>query len=293
MKTSRPFDKRRVLALMVLLLSAVGAGLAIQLFVPDAPEAIRGFEKERVTLFQSDIVIESDGRLVVSELIKVVSAGQRMKHGVIRVLPRQPKGRGTVLSLQYEAQSVELDGIQLQAPAPISTNSVWQLFVGQENLPLEPGSYTFGARYVVRGVPEISDLDEGITGSSGAWPTIVDRAEVSVRLPRYLDPATVQVKAWIGRIDEDDELAQKRRELSDRSNFTTTRVEAPQGEEGVLAIVQTNRALSAGEQLLYQIFWPAGFLRIEKAEVRAPDSEGNDLSQDELPPGESGTGPID
>ncbi len=61
---------------------------ALLLAVPVAAQ-----ERERIVEFRSDVVVETDGALTVTETIRVVVAGRQIKRGIIRDFPTRYSGK--------------------------------------------------------------------------------------------------------------------------------------------------------------------------------------------------------
>jgi hypothetical protein len=58
-----------------------------------ATGSVSAQERERILEFRSDVVVETDGALTVTETIRVVVAGRQIKRGIIRDFPTRYSGK--------------------------------------------------------------------------------------------------------------------------------------------------------------------------------------------------------
>ncbi len=79
-----------------LLFALLLAALPVQ-----APAAAQ--ERERIREFRSDVAVDADGALTVTETIRVVVAGQQIKRGIIRDFPtRYPGKDGETVNVGFQ-----------------------------------------------------------------------------------------------------------------------------------------------------------------------------------------------
>ena len=102
---------------------------------------------ERITLFQSDIVIEPEGKIIVQETIEVVSEHKEILHGIVREFPTQY--RDTLGS--YHTATCKLISItHNQQPTKYSIKQNYKsntIFIGDENTIIPPSGDQDGCSF--------------------------------------------------------------------------------------------------------------------------------------------------
>jgi uncharacterized membrane protein YgcG len=157
----------------VVILSSLGA--------TPAPSA----QSERILNFKSLIAVHPDASMTVTEDITVQATGQEIKRGIIRDFPTTYRDRlGNTVAVGFKVEAVLRDG----RPEPYHTQSAAngvKIYIGQQNVFLKPGTYTYTIRYRVdRELGFFKDFDElywNVTGNG--WTFAIDRAEASIQLP--------------------------------------------------------------------------------------------------------------
>ena len=70
-----------------------------------------GQEQERIIRFHSDITMDTDGRIEVTEHIKVFAAGKEIRRGIIREIPLSRKDHtGKQVRMKYKILAVQHNG---------------------------------------------------------------------------------------------------------------------------------------------------------------------------------------
>jgi len=175
-----------VLWLLVLLTSLAATAGAVQ-------------ADERILSFVSSVTVERDDRLIVTETIRVRAEGQQIKRGIFRDIPltyEDPAGR--TLQAGFELLSVQQDG----EPAPHfynRSNRGVRIYIGEEDVFLPPGVYTYTIRYEttrhIRFFPDHEEVYWNATGNEWAFP--IDRATARIVLPDGV--SATQWTAFTGR----------------------------------------------------------------------------------------------
>ncbi|WP_269583504.1 DUF2207 domain-containing protein [Roseibium sp. Sym1] len=140
---------------------------------------------ERILSFASDIDVDSNGTLTVTETIRVRAEGAQIKRGIFRDIPLTAEGaNGRVYRVGFELLSVLQDG----QPAPNfarQNGAGIRIYIGEESVFLQPGVYTYTIKYRTdRQVRFFDDHDEvywNVTGNEWNFP--IDEAVARVRLP--------------------------------------------------------------------------------------------------------------
>ena len=140
---------------------------------------------ERVTEFVSDIRIDRDGGVGVTETIAMVAEAGVVDYGIVRVLPASRRMRaGNAARAGYEIIAVSRDG----APEPyrvVPSRDGVGIVIGDEETPLAPGPHVYVVSYRARRLlgyfADYDAFDWDIVGT--AWPYPIDRLAVTIALP--------------------------------------------------------------------------------------------------------------
>jgi uncharacterized membrane protein YgcG len=140
---------------------------------------------ERILDYFSDVKIEADGDLIVSETIRVRSEGREIRRGLRRDFPTTYENRdGTLTRAGFELLGVRRDGDEEPHSASSLANGV-RIQIGAPDVLLERGEHTYEIRYrTTRQIgffPEFDELYWNVTGSSWTFP--IDRAGARITLP--------------------------------------------------------------------------------------------------------------
>jgi uncharacterized membrane protein YgcG len=161
---------------------APSAALALLLFaVPSAASA-----EERILRYASDIQVEPDSSLQVTETIDVHAENDRIRHGIYRDFPTRYRGsHGSIVRVGFTFQGATLDG----SPVPASTEQVsngLRIKLGDPNKIVDVGDHTYAIRYrATREIGRFKDYDElywNVTGNGWIFP--IDEAAVRIHLPK-------------------------------------------------------------------------------------------------------------
>jgi uncharacterized membrane protein YgcG len=140
---------------------------------------------ERILRYLSDVQIQRDSSLEVTETIDVRAEGNQISHGIYRDFPtryRSPNGRQVRVGFTFE--DATLDGQQVPAKADAYRNGV-RVKVGDPDKLVEAGEHRYVLRYrTTRQIGRFRGFDElywNATGTGWAFP--MDVAEARIRLP--------------------------------------------------------------------------------------------------------------
>jgi uncharacterized membrane protein YgcG len=155
---------------------------------------------ERILSFHSDIVVDQDGWIEVTETISVRAEGDRIRRGIYRDLPTEYFDS---LGNRYEVDLQPLAVLRNDRPEPFHArpdrNGV-RTYFGQSDRFLDPGMHTYTFRYrASRMLGFFESHDElywNVTGNDWAFP--IDRASASVRLRFDVAPAELEITAYTG-----------------------------------------------------------------------------------------------
>jgi len=141
---------------------------------------------ERILLFISDIMVESNGDLSVTETIRVEAEGRDIRHGIVRDFPTSYVDRdGARVDVGFDVQGVTRDGSPQAWSGEQLTNGI-RLRIGNADQLLAPGQHDYVIRYRTnRQIGFFGDYDElywNVTGSG--WTLAIDQAEARITLPQ-------------------------------------------------------------------------------------------------------------
>ncbi len=210
--------------------------LVLLLFISESLPAA-----ERILDFESQIVVQKNGDLEITETLRVVAEGMEIKRGIYRDFPTLYRGRfGLKSSVPFDVLDVTRDGQKETWRLENKGNGV-RVYIGKPDVFLTPGEYTYEIRYRTgRQVGFFSDFDElywNVTGNGWAFP--IERAVAKVELP--VGARQKSLKAYTG---PQGSKGQAWREVpaGSRVEIVTTAPLAPQ------------------EGLTIAVTWPKGFV---------------------------------
>lgn len=141
---------------------------------------------ERILHFLSDVSVQADGSLEVTETIRVRSEGVEIRRGILRDFPTRYRDRlGGEVRVGFEVIEVRRDGRDEPWTTAREGNGV-RVRIGDPEIHLTPGEHLYSIRYrTTRQLGFFEDFDElywNATGNGWAFP--IDSAEARIRLPR-------------------------------------------------------------------------------------------------------------
>jgi uncharacterized membrane protein YgcG len=222
---------------------------------------------ERILRFVSDVEVQSNGDLAVTETIRVQAEGNQIRRGILRDFPTtyaRPDGSRVVVG--FDVRSVTRDGASESWSTEALSNGV-RVRIGRAEVTLSTGPHEYVIRYrTTRQIGFFADYDELYWNATGTgWTFAIDSAEARVTLPERVPFR--------------------------QSAFYT----GPQGARGQDAAIveqqpghivfRTTRALPPGTGLTVAAAWPKGIV----AEPTASQQTGWWL-QDNLPGVVAGAG---
>ena len=211
--------------------------IALFLISASAPAQRTGTGQERILSYVSDIQVQADAVLDVTETIRVVARGIEIRHGIYRDVSTRDGRRQT----SFSVLDVTRDGRRESWRTEPIPNGV-RLWIGDPGTLLRPGVHTYIIRYRstwgFRRYPTHDSLYWDVTGES--WPFAIDRAQVRIRLPT---PARFGVRMVYT--------------LGDVSRAHAARLTVERlGDIGF----QTTRRLGPREGFTVSVDWPKGVL---------------------------------
>lgn len=182
---------------------------------------------ERITHFNSDILIRPDRSLLVTETISVVAENAAIRHGIYREFPSiYPHHRWGSLGFQdktgFSIISTRLDGMESPWKLDRLSNGV-RFYIGDPDAYVSPGPHTYEIQYTttrqITRLGTIDRLDWNVNGQG--WVFTAEQITATVHLAGRGE--ITDYIAWTG-VAGSEEVAYKTEQGADGSvRFSTTR----------------------------------------------------------------------
>lgn len=156
--------------------------------------------QERITSYDSQVQINTDGSLEVTERIGVRAEGEQVRRGIYRDFPTRYKdGQGNRVVVELQVIEVLRDG----QPEPWFTehrNNGVRINTGTDDLLPTPADFSYTLRYrTTRQLGFFDDFDELYWTAIGhGWDFPIERGSVEVNLPRAVAPEALRIDAYTG-----------------------------------------------------------------------------------------------
>ncbi len=195
------------------------------------------FASEAILDYHSDIQVQRDGSMIVTETIQVQAEGNRIKRGIYRDFPTTYKDRfNNRYRVAFELLSVQRDGRSEPRHTESLSNGI-RIYVGASNVYLKNGIYTYSLRYRTnRQLGFFDDHDElywNVTGNGWEFP--IQRASARVALPSGVPAEQITTEAYTGPQGARGNAYQAEVDYDGGARFTTTR--ALGNREGLTIVV--------------------------------------------------------
>ncbi|HEX3422010.1 MAG TPA: DUF2207 domain-containing protein [Sphingomicrobium sp.] len=199
-----------------------GAVAALLLTIPAAVRA-----DERILRYLSDIQIQKDSSIDVSETIDVRAEHDRINHGIYRDIPTRYRGPyGTQFQVRLTLEGATLDGNPVKASVQPSGVGV-EIKLGDPSTFVAVGEHEYVIRYrATREIGRFSQFDELYWNATGTqWVFPIDEATARIRLPEPVEFG--QRHVYTGRSGSTSTDAQVIDEGPGEIAFQTTRPLGP------------------------------------------------------------------
>jgi hypothetical protein len=218
--------------------------LALLVLVVNTP-SFSDAASESILSFASDIVVHADGSMVVTETIKVLSAGEQIKRGIYRDFPTTYKDRaGNKYSVGFQLLAVARDGKYEAHHTEALANGI-RIYIGRKEVILEPGEYTYTLTYRTdRQLGFFKDHDElywNVTGNGWNFP--IEATSATVVLPPGIPSGKITLEGYTGPMG------------AKGTDFTSAVIPAAK------AVFKATRRLRANEGLTIVVSWPKGYVK--------------------------------
>jgi hypothetical protein len=141
--------------------------------------------EERIASFVSDVTVNADASLTVTETISVIAEGNVIKRGILRDFPTTYRDRtGQRVVVGFDVIGVKRDG-QVEPYALEALSNGTRIRIGDKDVFLDYGPHRYEITYrTTRQIGFFPDYDElywNVTGNGWTFP--IERARVVIRLP--------------------------------------------------------------------------------------------------------------
>ena len=200
--------------------------------------------QEQILSYDSDITVNPDGTLRVTETVKVLAGSAPIQHEIYRdVLTRYTDQFGDPYTIHIEVISLERDAQPEDFHLRQISNGL-RIYMGNTGELVSSGEHTYELTYAVdRAIGFFPDHDElywNVTGNGWKFP--VQEAAATVHLPRGIAREAILLDAYTGR-----------------QGSAETAYNASADNQGN-ATFHTTRALAPHESLTLVARWPKGFV---------------------------------
>ena len=147
--------------------------------------AVPAQAEERILRYLSDVQVQEDSSLEVTETIDLRAENNRINHGIYRDFPTHYRGRnGSQVRVGFTFEGATLDGNSVPASAEPFANGV-RIKVGDPDKIVDIGEHSYVLRYrATRQIGRFSDYDELYWNATGnGWIFPIDLAVARIRLP--------------------------------------------------------------------------------------------------------------
>jgi uncharacterized membrane protein YgcG len=156
--------------------------------------------QERILAYDSEVQVNADGSLEVTERIRVRAEGNSIRRGIYRDFPtRYRDGRGNRVVVGFDMRDVLRDGRAEPWFTEQQSNGV-RINTGNDDLLPVPAEYTYTLRYrTTRQLGFFDDFDELYWNAIGTgWEFPIETARVDVRLPAPVAASALQLDGYTG-----------------------------------------------------------------------------------------------
>ncbi|MEM8773204.1 MAG: DUF2207 domain-containing protein [Pseudomonadota bacterium] len=184
--------------------------------------------EEKINTYDVDIIVKTDGDILVTERIDVTVEGRQIRRGIFRDLPRFYEKSGTKLPFRYRMREIKRDGEDEPYEKTTIDNAVrWR--IGDADVLLDHGRHVYEITYLAENQIRFFDnRDELYWNAIGQyWAFPIDSATVNIVMPdgaRAFAPV-----AYTGAFGEQGGAYSHEQNGSTHSFQTTSRLEAENG----------------------------------------------------------------
>ena len=210
---------------------------------------------ERILRFDSDLHIQADGSLLVTETIRVRAEGENIRRGIYRDFPTRYTDRyGNRVRVAFELLGVERDGRTEPHFTERRSNGV-RINTGNDDFLPTPGEFAFTLHYrVTRELGFFPGHDELYWNVNGlGWNFPIDEVRAKVSLPSPVESASLKLDGYTGSFGARGKAYEAGSDEPGVASFRTTRGLSPQ--EGLTIVVEFPKGIVREPSALQRFGW--------------------------------------
>lgn len=157
-------------------------------------------DNERITSYTSDIRIDQDGILTITETIIVNVLGRQIKHGIYRDFPTTYRtSHGELMHVGFHLLEVTRDGVKEPHHTSRLSNGR-RIYIGSQDQKVSPGVHTYKLTFRTdRQIGFFPDHDELYFNAIGTgWSYPISDGRAFVTLPQTVPPNSVKLYGYTG-----------------------------------------------------------------------------------------------
>ncbi|MCZ6862533.1 MAG: DUF2207 domain-containing protein [Alphaproteobacteria bacterium] len=190
---------------------------------PRRPAPQANLNSERILDYRSRIEVERSGAVTVTETIRVVALGRKIKRGIFRDLPTRYRTKsGARMKVGLQILDIRRDGKRENWRTESRSNGI-RIYIGRKTYFLPRGIYSYTIKYrMTRMVGFFKGFDEiywNVTGNG--WAFTIERASAIIVLPS--GARVMQSIGYTGRQGASGSAYIKRTGPNGETIFETTR----------------------------------------------------------------------
>lgn len=156
--------------------------------------------REVIQNYDSQIIIDADSSLNITETITVIAEGKAIKRGIYRDFPTRYKDHlGNNIQVEFNLLSVLRNGQPEDYHTEAISNGI-RIYIGNKQRFLKHGTHTFTIKYYThRQLGFFDDYDElywNVTGNDWAFPIL--QTSASIQLPPGVSTAQIETNGYSG-----------------------------------------------------------------------------------------------
>ncbi len=198
---------------------------------------------ERIISFDSEITINEDASMLVTEKIKVFADGNKIQRGIYRDFPTKYKDDyGNNVVIQFDVLEVSRDGNSEDYHTESLSNGI-RVYCGRSDYYLPSGVYAYNIKYKTnRQIGYFDKFDElywNVTGNG--WDFLIESATATINLPAAVSGEDLELYGYTGYSGDRGSNYTYQILNSDRIFFQTTEMLNPR--EGLTIGLQWPKGL--------------------------------------------------
>ncbi len=225
----------------------IGRAVSYFLFLVFAVSAAHA--EERIDSFYSEITVNADATIEITETLTVTVEGNKIKRGIYRDFPTRYKDRsGNNYTVDFQVRRVLRDGSdEPYRIEPLANGS--RVYFGSKDIFLAPGQYIYEFSYRTnRQIGFFQDHDElywNVTGNG--WDFPIGKARATVWLPQDALERVISYEGYTGLFGA-------------KGGDYVSRIDNQGSDPRFSLAFYTTRSLAPAEGLTISVSWPKGYV---------------------------------